>query len=279
MSSHHYEDLSYLSKYKQSSDIRGSLNYHHQFASRYVKPKRNIIVYLPPGYHLNPQKKYPVVYMHDGNNLFDPQTAFMGRDWQMAQAAERLIFNDGIEPFIIVGISNTADRFEEYTWHPALFQEEIYGGWGLLYAHFVVKELKPFIDQNYRTLWQREHTTMMGSSLGAIISFYIAREYPRVFSKIGMLSPTIYWAEHRILEDTLSFPTSFKVWVDIGTEEGTNIHTEETVESTLSFIWQLEAIGYRQFKNLGFYIDWGAGHDEYAWRKRMDKIVKFLFRD
>jgi predicted alpha/beta superfamily hydrolase len=178
---------------------------------------------------------------------------------------------------IVVGIYNTPDRLEEYTWHPSLFNGYPCGGKGPAYARFVVEELKPWIDHHYRTLPQGGYSGLMGSSLGAIISFYIARAYPGVFTRLALMSPTVYWAHHQILNDTHNFPLDLRLWVDIGTEEGRNRETEETVESTQDFVHALELRGYTRYHDLAYDVDWFAGLDEMAWAQRVYKPLQFLF--
>lgn len=256
--------------------IKGSFRYHHDLVSRQLVHPRSVIVYLPPSYERT-QQRYPVLYMHDGNNLFDPATAFMGREWRLDEALERLFEKQEIPEMIVVGIYNTPARLDEYTCHAHVFEGHPCGGDGAQYAAFVVEELKPFIDHRYRTLPYQECTGTMGSSLGAIISFYLAQKYPNVFHKVGMMSPTVYWSQHQILKDVPHFPRDLKLWVDIGTEEGQNIHTEETVASTQDFVYALRQQGYVIHQNLGFFIDYLVGHDEFAWGQRVDKPLKFLF--
>jgi len=257
--------------------MRGQLILHPDLQSRYMSHAHPIMIYLPPSYAQSPRRHYPVLYAHDGNNLFDPATGFMGREWRLDEALERLFETQKIPEMIVVGIYNSPDRLEEYTWHASLFNGYPCGGKGASYARFVVEELKPWVNQHYRTLPQASYTGQIGSSLGAIISFYIARAYPDQFSRLALMSPTVYWANHQILRDTASFPTHFRVWVDIGTEEGQDPHTEETVESTQAFVHALEAQGYTRFQNLGYYVDWFAGHDEMAWAQRVHKPLQFLY--
>ncbi|MEZ0374502.1 MAG: alpha/beta hydrolase-fold protein, partial [Candidatus Sericytochromatia bacterium] len=128
----------------------------------------------------------------------------------------------------------------------------------------------------YRTIADPYHTAIMCSSLGAMISFYTALAYPEAFSRVGLMSPTVYWARHQILQDVAHFPRQLRLWVDIGSEEGRDPDTEETIESTLALVHALENIGYGQGANLGFFIDWLAGHDEFAWARRVELPLKFL---
>ena len=258
--------------------IKGEFAYHSQVSSQYILP-RDIIIYLPPSYAKYPNKHFPVIYMHDGNNLFDPATGFMGREWCLDETLEQLFNTQAIPECVVVGIYNSPDRLHEYAWHTHSHLGQPCGGTGPEYARFVVEELMPFIEVNYRVQTTREATVMMGSSLGAVISFYIARAYPERFGKIAMMSPTVYWAQHALLKDVSTFPTDLKLWVDIGTEEGRNRQTEETVESTQEFVHALEAIGYQQPMSLGFYIDYLAGHNEYAWANRVERPLRYLLGD
>ncbi len=253
--------------------LKGQFCYH-QVVSRYVAD-RELIVYLPPSY-AHTRQHYPVIYMHDGNNLFDPATGFMGREWCLDETLEQLFLTQSIPECIVVGIYNTPDRLDEYTWHAHHHMGHPCGGKGPDYARFVVEELMPFIEVNYRVDPNPENTLLMGSSLGAIISFYIAAAYPGRFQKVAMMSPTVYWAHHQILRDVQHFPRGLKLWVDIGTEEGRNRHTEETVESTQEFVYALEQQGYRQPFDLGFYIDYLVGHDEHAWANRVERPLRYL---
>jgi predicted alpha/beta superfamily hydrolase len=259
--------------------MKGRLEIYADLESAFLHHNHTVIVYLPPSYAHSPYRHYPVLYAHDGNNLFDPATAFMGREWRLDETLERLFQAKEIPEMIVVGIYNSPDRLEEYTWHTSLYNGYPCGGKGQGYARFIVEELKPWIDHHFRSMPQAEYSGLMGSSLGAIISFYIARAYPSVFSRLALMSPTVYWAQHQILKDCQNFPLHLRLWVDIGTEEGWNRETEETVESTQEFVHALEARGYSRFHNLAYDVDWYAGHDEMAWGKRVHKPLQFLFGD
>ena len=256
--------------------LQGSFRYHHDFGSDWLDHRRSVIVYLPPSYGKSPQR-YPVLYMHDGNNLFDPATGFMGREWRLDETLERLFAQGGLREMIVVGIYNSPERFAEYSWHPHFDRGYQHGAIGPAYARFLVEELKPLIDSHYRTISDGYHTGIMGSSLGAMISFYTALAYPGVFSRVGLMSPTVYWAGHQILEDVFHFPRDLRVWIDIGSHEGSDPDTEETIESTLALVQAFERIGYTQPDRLGFFIDWLAPHDEHAWAKRVELPLKYLF--
>ena len=151
--------------------IIGNVDFHREIYSRIMDRKRDFFVWLPPGYELNPAKHYPVLYMHDGQNLIDPKTSYAGRDWQVDETLTRLIKEFKIKEVILVGINNTEDRLEEYS-----DSEK-----GERYRKFLIEELKAFVDSKYRTLTDNKNTAIMGSSMGGLASFLDRMETPRSF--------------------------------------------------------------------------------------------------
>ena len=150
----------------------GDFEVHTAFASKVLSPTRSLIVFLPAGSREG-NRRYPVLYVHDGQNLFDPATGFAGQEWRLDEVAGELIAAGKLPPLIIVGIYNTRGRMQEYT-----------SGMGdkpPLYARLVVEEVMPFIDAHYRTLRGPENTGLGGSSLGALVSLAIGLKYPQVF--------------------------------------------------------------------------------------------------
>lgn len=258
-----------------TSTLTGNFRTHSQMRSRFLQHSRDILVYLPPDYEHNPGKRYPVLYMHDGNNLFDRRTAFGGNEWQVDERLEQLIRAQAIEPVIVVGIYNTAHRMAEYTWEAAELDGQIQGGQGPQYGRFLVEELKPLIDKTYRTLPEREHTAVMGSSLGGLISFYLGLHYPQVFSKIGMLSPSIWWKERAVLQEVPKLSVHLKIWLDMGTREGQQ--PQVMLKDAQDMARALEKQGFQHFKNLAFHIAEGAGHNEQAWSERIEHPLRFFY--
>lgn len=257
----------------RSSTLTGTFRHHSQVASQYVQHPRNVWVYLPPGY--TPTQRYPVLYMHDGNNLFDRSTAFGGSEWQVDENAERLIRAGQMRPVIIVGIGNTAARMSEYTWYPDQIDGKPQGGNGAAYGRFVVEELKPLIDRTYATRPEREHTAIMGSSLGGLISFYVGMQYPHVFGKVGMMSPSIWWKDRAILADVPRLQRDTQVWVDMGTREGRQ--PEVGLQNAKDFAHALEQQGFEHFRNLAFHIEPGGEHNEQSWAGRIERPLRFFF--
>ncbi len=257
----------------RNSSLTGTFKLHAQVTSKYVQQPRNVWVYLPPSY--TPTQRYPVLYMHDGNNLFDRSTAFGGSEWQVDENAERLIRAGQMRPVIIVGIGNTAARMSEYTWYPDHIDGKPQGGNGAAYGRFIVEELKPLIDRTYATRPEREHTAIMGSSLGGLISFYVGMQYPQVFGKVGMMSPSIWWKDRAILADVPRLERSTQVWIDMGTREGRQ--PEVGLQNAKDFAQALEKQGFEHFRNLAFHIEPGGEHNEQAWAARIERPLRFFF--
>ncbi len=183
--------------------------------------KRTIRMYIPKGYEKS-TRRYPVIYMHDGQNLFDDQTAFSG-EWGVDEIMDSLIAKKK-KACIIVGIDNGPKRIQDY--NP--FTNEKYGeGQGDAYLEFIVKELKPYIDSSYRTLKDKRNTIIAGSSLGGLISYYAALKYPQVFGKAGVFSPSFWIApELADLTTKLAKGNNSKLFFSMGAAEGKNYVTD-----------------------------------------------------
>ena len=170
---------------------------HENFGSQHLGVPRNVLVYLPPGYGLDESKRYPVFYMHDGQNLINPQESFGGVVWGVDETAQELILTEQVEPLIIVGIYNTGDkRIDEYTpVKSAGGRMRGRGGNADQYGRMIIEELKPFIDREYLTKPEAEHTALGGSSLGGLVSLHLGIKRPDVFSRLAVMSPAVWWGE------------------------------------------------------------------------------------
>lgn len=240
------------------------------FSSPQLGNTRTLRIYLPPSYSLNPLKRYPVLYMHDGQNLFEAATAFGGVEWKVDETANSLINGGSMDEVIVVGLDNTGgNRIYEYT--PCC--DPTYGGGGAdLYERFIIETVKPYIDQNYRTLSSNKNTALMGSSLGGLVSVYIGRRRPDVFSKVGGLSSSFWW-NNQALTQEVEAATS-KVAVNIYIDAGTN---SDGLTETTRMRDALVADGYVQGKDLYYYVAQGAGHNEASWAARLNIPLTYLF--
>jgi predicted alpha/beta superfamily hydrolase len=175
----------------------GTLRHHAGIESRYLQTRHDLIVWLPPGYEAS-DSRYPVLYLQDGQNLFDPATAFGGSHWRVGETLDECIAAGRVRPMIVVGITNAGSRrMGEYT--PTRSKKLRKGGKAERYAQMMVREIKPFVDREYRTLKAAAHTGIGGSSLGALVSLTTALTYSRVFGKVAVVSPSVWWDERVIL--------------------------------------------------------------------------------
>lgn len=258
--------------------LTGEFRHHAGFHSTFLANNRDVVVYLPPGYldsesHENESKRFPVFYLHDGQNVFDAATAFNGVEWGVDETAQQLILRGRIEALIIVAIYNTgADRIDEYA--PTVDPRQKRGGKADLYGRFLIEELKPFIDQNYRTLAGPEFTGLGGSSLGGLASLYLGLKHPNVFSKLMVMSPSVWWDHGMILHYVhhLRAKPTTRIWMDIGSKEGkfTPGYVRQLRDLLIAQGWRLEA-------DLKFMEIRGGQHSETAWAKRVEPALRFLF--
>lgn len=246
------------------------LRQHDRFVSAYID-SRDITVWLPPGYE-DDARRYPVLYMHDGQNLFDPDRAFQGRPWRLGDTAAELIEAHRIEPLIVVGIHNTGTRrIQEYT---PTHDSRLGGGLAADYGYMIVDELKPFIDETYRTNPTAATTALGGSSLGGLVTLYLGLVYPQKFSKLAVLSPSVWWDRRAILKsvrNAMPVPRP-KVWVDMGTAEG-----RRGLEDARLLKAALVGAGWVPGLDLHYAEYEGATHSEDAWADRVGPLLQWLF--
>jgi enterochelin esterase-like enzyme len=239
------------------------IRYHRNIVSHRLNHPRDVIVYLPQGYESR-RKRYPVLYMQDGQNIIDPATSFAGVPWHVDVTADRLVHSRSIEEILIVGIYNSPDRNREYS---ATEQ-------GHRYAAFVIHELKPLIDANYRTKPDREHTAVAGSSLGGLISFLFAWHYPEVFSKAACLSGSFFYRAGKMISDVETYvgaKKKIRVYLDVGSRERTLIPGYEKMVGILNDKGYLPGIDYEGS------IAEGGEHNEASWGNRFWRALVFLF--
>jgi predicted alpha/beta superfamily hydrolase len=235
------------------------------FPSRFGIRPRHVMVRLPVGYHRS-NRRYPVLYMHDGQNVFDPRMTNMGVDWGADELAERLARERKIGPMIIVAAFSTDERMLEYSPFDL----------GAAYGRFLAEELKPRVDAEFRTLPEREHTALMGSSMGGLISFFVASRHSEVFGLAGCVSTHFIWEEGRTVEAlrrTGAYPRDVRLWFDYGTE---GIDSEyEPLQDEVTAL--LESWGWEQPRDFVVRKYEGADHNEAAWRERLEDPFVYLF--
>jgi predicted alpha/beta superfamily hydrolase len=226
---------------------------------------RDVFVYLPRDYD-GSTRRYPVIYAHDGQNLFGPDALFGG--WRLELALDRGIASGAIEDVIVVGPANTNARMSEYM--PP--QEQ--GGAGDRYAEFLVRELKPWVDRTFRTRPEAAQTATMGSSLGGLISFYLGWERSDVFGRAASLSGSFWLDGHLKAIEGEARPAGLtRLWLDSGTAGSSADSCEDTLRARDLLLGQGAVLG----RDVQHRVDSGAGHNEAAWRGRVGDVLAWLF--
>jgi len=245
---------------------------HAAFHSKFLPEDRDITVFLPPGYEAS-DKRYPVLYLHDGQNLFDPEAAFVkGQHWRVGETATLLIEAARIPPLIIVGVDNAGSRrLDEYT---PTHDRRRGGGRADAYGALLVSELKPFVDARYRTLPDAANTGLGGSSLGGLVSLYLGLEHPDVFTRLAVMSPSVWWDRRAVLRNVREAKPKprLRIWVDIGTREG-----RHHVENARLLKAGLLKGGWVDGDDLHYEEIQGGTHSEGSWAERFGRVLEFLF--
>ena len=267
----------------QGSGVQGSLVYWKDVESRHLAATRHVGIWLPPGYDAD--RRYPVLYMHDGQNLFDPRLTGNGEIWDVDDAVVRLVDSGTIPPVIVVGVFNSADRLIEYSpWHGAPD-----------YARFLIEELIPRVNESFATLSGPKNTAVMGSSMGGLLSYYLVTYHPDAFGACGCISSHFSLSDAalarfsggdvssagpddtpyilRDIENGLAVPDGVRYWFDYGTE-GLDAQYHEPHQAIRQ--WLLRQ-GLRDGVDFAITAYDGADHNEASWRERLDEPLTFLF--
>ena len=251
---------------------RGTTHRIENFESKILGNTRNLTIYLPPGYDERDERRYPVLYMQDGQNLFDPRLAFGGNPWRLGEAADTVIGNRTAEPMIIVGVDNMGTaRIDEYT--PVRDAANGGGGRADDYGRMLAEEVKPLVDAGCRTLPDANNTAIGGSSLGGLVSLYLALRRPDVFRRAAVISPSVWWKNRMILGEVDRFKNGPRprIWMDVGGKEG-----REAVANGRALNKRLRAKGWND-TNYRFHEERRGDHSERSWAFRAPMMLEFLF--
>ena len=258
---------------REGRSFTGDLRLIEAFRSDALDNQRDVLVWLPPGYEQDASRRFPVLYLHDGQNVFDTSTSFAGVEWGVDETADRLVHEGRIAPPIVVAINHSgAQRADEFA--PTHDAHRQAGGHADRYARFLVEELKPYVDGAFRTLPDARHTAVGGSSLGGLVTLYIGLEHPQVFGGLAVLSPSIWWDRRTLLTRVEALPgrLPWRIWLDVGTAEG-----RDTLRNARALKGVLVEKGWTVGTDLHYLEAHDAGHSESAWAARVEGMLEFLF--
>lgn len=260
--------------------VTGRLLVRSQIYSPQLGNSRDILVYLPPSYY-HSDRRYPVIYMHDGQNLFDHATSFVG-EWQVDETLERLAGED-IEAVAVGVPSISAERVHELSPFPKKGESR---GLGEAYLRFIIETVKPMIDASFRVSQERDRTGILGSSMGGLISLYGFYTFPDIFGFTGVLSPALWFgnrAIYRVIDEQT--PPLGRIYLDVGTNEAGNM-VQNPVDAPGASRRYLESVrqvrdllvrrGWKPDTTLKYVEDEGAVHREDAWARRLPDALRFL---
>jgi enterochelin esterase-like enzyme len=263
----------------RASGAAGDLRLH-EFRSRIFRNTRFLRVWLPPGYDdaENERRRYPVLYLNDGQNLFEASTSYTGVEWQVDETADRMIREGAVPPMIFVGMDHaTKDRIREYiphrSMHPMMLRVQ-----GRYYPDFLTKEVMPFVERNYRVATGPENTGLGGSSLGGLIALYTAMSRPGVIGRLLLESPAL-WASNR---EAIRESRAVRIWPEriflaVGSAEAGSAERSRTVVDDVRELAAILRRAVLSEKRLRLVIKDGAGHNEAAWAERFPEALLFLF--
>jgi predicted alpha/beta superfamily hydrolase len=250
----------------------GRIERIHGFESKILGNTREVAIYLPAGYDDRQDRRYPVLYMQDGQNLFDAERAYIpGQHWKLKEAADAAIGERTAAPMIIVAVDHAGTgRMDEYT--PVKDKKHNGGGRASDYSRMILEELKPMIDKRYRTLPDTENTGIAGSSLGGLMSLHAAVTRRDAFGRVAAMSPSIWWGDRAILNaiDAFDGPPP-RLWTDIGGREGL-----EALQDARALRDRIAKKGWGE-DTFRYFEDRRADHSERAWERRVRSVLEFLF--
>jgi predicted alpha/beta superfamily hydrolase len=244
------------------------------FTSNVLPSTRGVWVYLPASYTENTLAKYPVLYMHDGQNLFDASTAFGGNEWKVDETLDAGDEDGSIRETIVIGVENDSDRINELT--PTYDASQMAGGKADLYLRMIIEEIKPMVDAALRTMTTRDQTGIMGSSLGGLVSVYAGVTRADAFSIVGAMSPSTWWDNTMIIGAVGTMPTRMAkpsiVYVDSGNAGPSN----DDVTNTAALAQKFRDVGYVDGTTLKYVVQNGGQHNEIYWAERLPAALAFM---
>jgi predicted alpha/beta superfamily hydrolase len=258
--------------------LTGNIKRHRGFRSKILGNRRDVLVYLPPVYRRFSRQRYPVLYLQDGQNVFDAATSFAGVEWGVDETAERLIRKKLLDPLIIVAIANMGeDRIHEYSPTRGVIDSKAKRkkrsrGLARQYGQFLIEELKPYIDRKYRTKRETQFTGLGGSSLGGLVTLAIGILFPQTFTRLMVMSPSVWWDDFAIyrIVDSVEQKPPLKIWLDTGTREPGWEQARVLRDRLAKKGWKLrDDLHYMEVKD--------ADHTEAAWAARVEPALRFLF--
>jgi enterochelin esterase-like enzyme len=250
----------------------------HELRSRIFENTRLVRVWLPPDYDGWGVTRYPVLYLNDGQNLFDPATAFAGVHWQVGETAARLIAEEKIRPLIIVGIDNTKNRACEYIPYKSR-DPRVLNAKGKCYPDFLQREVMPLIEERYSVLKGPENTGLGGSSLGGLIALYTQLAAPGVFGRLLIESPSLFVANRKILEESRRFRSwPARTYLGMGTREVGHAEKDERIVGDVRELETILREAGLDEQRLKVRIEEGGSHSETAWAARFPEALEFLFK-
>lgn len=242
---------------------------------------RDLTIYLPADYDAQADTRYPVLYMHDGQNLFHDADAAFGTAWEVDDTLDALVNSGKVRPHIIVGIHNTPERIDDYTISVDPDYDD--GGNAGAYMIMVAERIKPYVDANYRTLCGPHNTAIAGSSLGGLVSFYQFMATQGVFGRVAAVSPSFWWNGEEALttfEDyTGELPA--RLWIDAGSGEGSVVEAglSSVALNSRAMVALAQDRGMILGEDLAYMEDIWATHDEASWEQRLPSILGYILTD
>ena len=247
--------------------------------SEELQKEKRIFIFLPKSYYIS-DNFYPVLYMHDGHNLFDDKQATYGKSWGILEAFEK---DPTIPEVIIVGIETEGDsRSDELVPYVYEFEGNSYGGKADLYLKFITTKLKPYIDRRFRTFKSSKNTGIMGSSYGGLNALYAALVYGSYFTRFGCVSSAYFYGGYfnklKALVDSTNLKSVKKFYMDVGTKETDDLKQNNSYIKSNKEMYELLRNKIEE-GNIRFDIIEDGVHNEKDWEKRFPEIIKFMFND